>query len=125
MQLCELQRAEDFEVVFKDNVCGPFSMDLAAILEAESSDEQAEEERDPAPEEEAGDDARTVPDMRRPADKHGDNTESSGGGADAGKGGGDDDDDARATTSPVPSAGSDFDSAAYRDEDSESGAVPR
>ena len=67
-------------------------MDLAAILEAENSDEQAEEETDAATEEEASDGAHAIPDMRRPADKHGDTTESSDGGADAGKGGGGDDD---------------------------------
>ena len=71
-----------------------------------------------------GDGARAVPDTRRPADKRGDTTESSNGGADAAKGGGGDDDDAYDVTSPVPLAGSDSDSASYRDEDLERDAPP-
>ena len=75
MQLCELQRVEDFEVVFEHDICSPFSKDLAAILEAENSEEQAEEEADAATEEEVGGGIRAIPDVRRPADKHGDTTE--------------------------------------------------
>ena len=100
------------------------SSDLTAILEAEASDEQVEGETDATAEDEAGGGARVVPGARRPADKHGDTTESSGGGADVGEGGGGDDDAARAATSPVPSADSDSDSAAYRDEDLERDAPP-
>ena len=124
MQLCGLQRAEDFEVVFEHDLCGPFSKDLAAILEAEASDEPAAEEKYVALEEEAVGGARAVPNVREPADRHGDTTESSDGGAGADEGGGGDDDGARAAASPVPLAGSDSDSADYRDKDLERDAPP-
>ena len=118
MQLCELQRVEDLDVVFEPDVCGPFSAELTALLEEDSSDEQAGGGADAADEDESGGDARVVPDTR------GDTTESSGGGADVGGDGGGDDNAARTATSPVPSAGSDTDSAAYRDEDLERDALP-
>ena len=124
MQLCDLQRVEDFEVVFEPDVCGPFSKATTALMEATSSDEQTEEGAVVAGGEEAEGGAHAAPDARGSSDRHGDTTESSGGAAGAGEGGGDDDDDARTTTSPVPSAGSDSDSAAYRDEDLERGAPP-
>ena len=98
MQLCELQRVEDFEVVFEPDVSGPFSKALMALLEADSADEQAGGETDATAEDESGGGARVVPDRR------GDTTESSGGAVVAGEGGGGDDDVARTPTSPVPSA---------------------
>ena len=97
---------------------------MTAILEAENSGKQAEDEEDAAAEEEVGDSTRAAPDAGRPGDKRGDTTESSDGGAEVGEGGGEDDDGARAATGVVPSAGSDSDSAAYRDEDRERGAPP-
>ena len=84
MQLCELQRVEDFEVVFEPDVSGPLTMALTAQLEEESAGEQMGEETDAAAEDESGGGARVAPDRR------GDSTESSGGGADVGEDGGGD-----------------------------------
>ena len=125
MQLCELQRVEDFEVIFERDVSGPFTKATMALMEADSSDEQTGEGAGAAAGEEAEGDAHVASGARGSSDRHGDTTESSGGAAAAGEGGGDDDDDVvHAATSPAPATGSDSDSEAYRDEDLERGAPP-
>ena len=75
----------------------------------------AEEEEDTASEGEAADDARVAPDAGEPADRHGDTTESSDGDVDADGGSDGDGNDNHAVASSVPAAGSDSDSAAYKD----------
>ena len=88
------------------------------MLEEDSAGEQADGGDDATAGDESGGDGRVG------ADTHGDTTESSGGGADVGGDDGGDDDAAHTATSPVPAAGSDSDSAAYRDEDLERDAPP-
>ena len=79
------------------------------MLEEDSTGEQADGGEDATAGDESGGDDRVG------ADTHGDTTESSGGGADVGGDDGGDDDAARNASSPVPTAGSDSDSTAYRE----------
>ena len=88
------------------------------MLEEDSAEEQAGGGASAAAGDESGGDTRVVVETR------GDTTESSGGGADVGGDDGGDDDATRTATSPVPAAGSDSDSAAYRDEDLERDVPP-
>ena len=126
MQLCELQRVEDFEVIFENDIAGPLSKEQTAIIEKAASNEQVAEEEDAASEGEAGGDAPTASDTGRQADRRGDTTESSDVDVDVdGGGGGDGDgDDDRAAASSVPSTGSDSDSAAYKDSELERDIPP-
>ena len=56
MQLCELQRVEDFEVVFEEDLAGPLYEEQTAIVEGATSSEQAAEAEDAASDEELADD---------------------------------------------------------------------
>ena len=105
MQLCELQRTEDFEVVFEDDVEGGPS-----VPETEASVERAEEDEGAGLEGESAGDDHDAPDVRGSADKRGDTTESSDGGTDVGEG--------------SSSDGTESDSAAYKDSDLERDAPP-
>ena len=67
MQLCELQRTEDFEVVFENDVEGGPS-----VPELEASVEQAEEDEGAGSAGEAAGDVHGAPDVRGSADEHGD-----------------------------------------------------
>ena len=105
MQLCELQRTKDFEVVFEDDVeSGP------SVPGPETSAEQAEEDDDAGSEHETVGDGRDASEARESAEEHGDTTELSGEGA-----GGSEE-----------SSGEDneSDSAAYKDSDLERDAPP-
>ena len=77
MQICELQKVEDFGVVFDEDLAGPLSEEQAAVLEGAASGEQTAEAEGAASDAEVVEDAPVPPGVGEQADRHGDTTEES------------------------------------------------